>query len=143
MAPKRSCKGKKHSKKCSHRSSRKRSCPKKPSLFMDDIRWMKFKKAAQESAQAAYKRVKSSSDEDNKIFEKKSEEQKQAWEIFYKSVNPRYITQKFLDDAKNELTLALVPLFTSTPVVNANYYPYNIIKIINALESLTTFEIDK
>ena len=126
MAPKQSCKGKKRSKKSSQRSSRKRSCPKKPSLFMDDIRYMQFKKAAQDAAQYDATTI------SYNPFDSKYLALTIAWENFYNSVNLQYITPKFLNDASNELTLALVPL-----IMAGKTAPYSVKKIISALTDLT------
>jgi hypothetical protein len=116
MAPKKSSKGKKRSKKC----SRKSSCPKKPSLFMDDIRWMQFKKASQEAVQASLDLLSYTSTVES--YEAKVDAQNLAWKIFYTSVNPLFITQKFLDDTKLELNLALVPIFTKSPGSASSFY---------------------
>ena len=129
MAPKRSCKGKKRSKKCSRRKS---SCPKKPSLFMDDIRWMQFKKAAQEAAQGSISLAREE-------YAIKSKALNKAWEVFYTSVNPLFITPKFLKDASIELDIALVPIFTrysQDPESYTSIRPYNTTLIIEALEQL-------
>ena len=138
MAPKRSCKGKKRSKKCSRRKS---SCPKKPSLFMDDIRWMQFKKAAQEAVQAWLFASLLPSDDIREEEAIKKYTLKfipalnNAWKNFYTNVNPSFITSKFLNDASNELDMALVPLFIKYPK-RSNFYPFKTSLIIEALNSL-------
>ena len=138
MAPKRSCKGKKRSKKCSRR---KRSCPKKPSLFIDDIRYMQFKKAAQEAVQSS---INDSFDE----YEIKISALDLAWNNFYKSVNLEYITPQFLIEASKELDMILIPLFQEKPdKINRTYilnsislpvYPYKTASIIAALTALAS-----
>jgi hypothetical protein len=126
MAPKRSCKGKKRSKKCPR--SGKRSCSRvkacaKPSLFMDDIRWLQFKKAAMEAIAAA-KLVKytlvvgqlgqqfpsPTQDAHYTAYTAKIVAQNKAWADFYNSVHSQFITPKFLAEAKSELGFAIAEL---------------------------------
>ena len=155
MAPKRSCKGKKRSKKC----SRKRSCPKKPSLFMDDIRWMQFKKAAQEAIAAGTEAYLDSTmygyDDALEVYEAKIEAQTAAWGNFYKHVNPQFVTEKLIMDTKNELNLIVFQTFNyinsqkdidvkamvrvdSTTKINGLYpiIPFKVDSIINALRGI-------
>ena len=156
MAPKRSCKGKKRSKKCSRRKS---SCPKKPSLFMDDIRWMQFKKAAQEAIAAGTEAYLDSTmygyDDALEVYEAKIEAQTAAWGNFYKHVNPQFVTEKLIMDTKNELNLIVFQTFNyinsqkdidvkamvrvdSTTKINGLYpiIPFKVDSIINALRGI-------
>ena len=161
MAPKRSCKGKKRSKKC----SRKRSCPKKPSLFMDDIRWMQFKKAAQEAIAAGTKAyldrtIYGYDDAFNpfnplEVYLTKIEAQTAAWGNFYKHVNPQFVTEKLIMDTENELNLIVFKTFNyinsqkdidvkamvrvdSTTKINGLFpiIPFKVDSIINALRGI-------
>ena len=165
MAPKRSCKGKKRSKKCPR--SGKRSCSRvracaKPSLFMDDIRWLQFKKAAMEAIAAA-KLVKytlqnipiPTPDAYFDAYNAKVGAQNTAWAAFYNAVNPQFITPKLLVEAKSELEFAvaqLAQLLASLPLgtkadyfinnnviykdgfVFSHYIPFSSAKIIKALK---------
>ena len=127
MAPKRSCKGKKRSKKCPR--SGKRSCSRvracaKPSLFMDDIRWLQFKKAAMEAIAAAklvtytlatnditnVKYPNPNNDPYFVAYKSKVGAQNTAWAAFYNAVNPQFITPKLLVEAKSELEFAVAQL---------------------------------
>ena len=82
---------------------------------MDDIRWMQFKKAAQEAIAAGTKAyldrtIYGYDDAFNpfnplEVYLTKIEAQTAAWGNFYKHVNPQFVTEKLIMDTKNELNL--------------------------------------
>ena len=126
---------------------------------MDDIRWMQFKKAAQEAIAAGTEAYLDSTmygyDDALEVYEAKIEAQTAAWGNFYKHVNPQFVTEKLIMDTKNELNLIVFQTFNyinsqkdidvkamvrvdSTTKINGLYpiIPFKVDSIINALRGI-------